>query len=360
MPLDVLDTAALYGARPAFALDGEAAPLLADSLAALVVVETTDGLYRCEATFGNWGAGDGSVGFLHFDRATFDFGRALSVTGGTGEAAGTLFDGHITGLEAHFPGDRPPELTVLAEDRLQDLRMTRRTRAFADVSDADLARQIASDHSLRADVDAEGPTYRSVAQLNLSDLAFLRARGRLIGAQVWAEGGTLHFQQRARRDAGTLTLTLGQRLNRFSALADLAQQRTAVAVSGWDVAAKAAVRHEAGARAIASEAEGETGPELLESAFGARVERVVHQGAATQEQTRAFAEAELRQTARRFVTGMGTAEGDARLRVGARVELGSIGPLFSGAHFVTQVRHTFDSDGGFRSHFRTERAWIGA
>ena len=42
----------------------------------------------------------------------------------------------------------PPSIAVLAEDRLQDLRMTRRTRTFADMTDADVLPQIASDHGL--------------------------------------------------------------------------------------------------------------------------------------------------------------------------------------------------------------------
>src|SRR5258705_8493580 len=42
----------------------------------------------------------------------------------------TLFEGRIMALEGQFPEGRQPQLVVLAEDRFQDLRMTRRTRTF--------------------------------------------------------------------------------------------------------------------------------------------------------------------------------------------------------------------------------------
>lgn len=356
-----METPALYAARPAFALDGDDEPALSEALTALEVTETTDGLARCEATFGNWApSGDGSAAnYLFFDRDTFDFGRALAVTGGAGDAAGTLFEGRIMGIEAHYLPDRAPEITVLAEDRLQDLRMTRRTRAFEDVTVEDVASEVASDHSLRTDIDLDGPTYRVLAQVNQSDLAFLREIARAIDAEVWVEGDTLRAVQRARRDGGDLTLRFGNRLHEFSVLADLATQHTALVASGWDVAAKEAVSHEAMDSAIQSEVGGlESGASVLEAALGTRVERIVHHAPTTQEQARVFAEAAFRQQARRFVSGQGTAEGDARLRVGATVTLEGLGALFAGDYTVVEARHTFSAD-GFRTRFRVERPGLG-
>ena len=356
-----VETPALYSARPAFALDGAAEASLSDTLTALDVVDAVDGMARCEAAFSNWApSGDGSAAnYVFFDRNVFDFGRALTVSGGAGEAGGTLFDGRITGIEAHYLPDRAPEVTVLAEDRLQDLRMTRRTRSFEDVTVGDVASALAQDHSLRTDLDVDGPTFRTLAQVNQSDLAFLRDLARMADAEAWVEGDTLHVVARARRDGGALTLRFGDRLHEFSVLADLATQRTAVVASGWDVAAKEPVSHEAGPEAVQAEtASLEGGAAVLESAFGPRVDRVVHPSPGTQEQARALAEATFRQQARRFVSGQGTAEGDARLRVGATVTLEGLGALFAGDYTVVEARHTFSAD-GFRTRFRVERPGLG-
>ncbi|ARA94271.1 hypothetical protein AWN76_014655 [Rhodothermaceae bacterium RA] len=352
-------TPALYAARPRLSVDGTDVPDLADDLRALLVEETTAGLYRCEATFANWGPAGGSIGFRYLDRQRFDFGTALRVRAGSGEAEGLLFEGHVTALEAHYPARRPPEVTILAEDRLQDLRMTRRTRVFEDTSDADVFRTIAAAHSLRPDLDLDGPTHRVLAQVNQSDLAFLRERARAIDAEVWVEGATLHAGPRPRRGDEAIVLTYLEGLHEFQVLADLAGQRTSLAVSGWDVAAKEAVLHESDEAAIRSELNGfDSGAAVLRQAFGDRTERIVHTAPFTLEEARALAEAEFRTMARRFVTGHGLAEGDARLRAGARVDLRGLGRLFEGPYTLTAVQHTFDEAHGYRTRFTVERPGI--
>ena len=357
---ELADTQALYGARPTLSIDGRAEAALSDALLGLLIEETTDGLYRCEATFGNWGTTGSEADFLYFDRALFDFGKALKVEAGSGDAAGALFDGVITGLEARFPQGSPPELVVLAEDRLQELRMTRRTRSFEDVTVADVVQQVASDHGLSPQVDLDGPTWPVLAQVNQSDLAFLRERVREVDGELWVEGSTLHAKARARRDGGELSLTWGRRLREMNTLADLACQRTSLIARGWDRSAKDAADHEAGEDAISPEVEsGDSGPATLKAALGERVEKIVHPMPTDPGQAQAMAEARFRQLARRFVTGAGVAEGDARIRVGGRLTLAALGPLFDGAYTVTEVRHTFDAQTGFRSRFRVERPWLG-
>jgi uncharacterized protein len=350
----------IYASRPTITVGGRAEPALSVQLQTLFVEETVDGLYRCEATFINWGPRDGNVGFLYFDRAVLDFGRDVKVEMGAGDSAGVVFEGRITALEGRFTGARPPELLVLAEDRLQDLRMTRRTRTFEDVSDADVIRSIASAHGLRADVDAEGPTHRVVAQVNQSDLALARERAGAVGAELWMEGGALKARTRTARAGGSLTLTWGQGLTEFTAAADLADQSTGFTVSGWDVSAKRAVSHRATASVVGAELEGrDSGGGVLEAALGARDQQVVHALPVSETEARALAEAFYARAARRFVVGDGVAEGDARLRVGAELELREVGPLFEGKYRVTRVRHTFDPRDGYRTAFSVERPALG-
>jgi phage protein D len=355
----VAETPALYAARPALELDERDQPELAGGVLSLFVEETTQGLARCEVTFGNWGSADGGVDYLHLDRQLLDFGTALRIRLGEGDRAATVFDGRIAGLEAHYPETRPPELVALAEDRLQDLRMTRRTRAFEDLTDGEVIERVASDHGLRSEVDVDGPTRQLIAQVNQSDLAFVRERAQAVDAEIWAEGATLHAQARSRRDAGTVSLTYGKALRELSVLADVATQRTSVSVTGWDVDAKDPIEHEATASAIQPELNGDAGgAALLEQAFGARPERLVHTVPLTGQEAQALADARFRMQARRFVTASGTVEGDGRVRVGATLELLGLGPLFSGPYYAVEVRHAFDSRLGFLTHFRAERAGL--
>lgn len=353
---DLGATSVFYSSRPALQLGGQDEPMLAEALLGLAVEETTAGLYCCEAAFGNWGAVSGAPGFLYFDRDKFDFGKAMAVTLGDGDTEARVFDGSITCLEARFPQDRTPELVVLAEDRLQDLRMTRRTRVFEDVSDEDVFNEIVAEHGLTADVDVDGPTHRVLTQTNQSDLAFVRERARAVDAEVWLDGTTLHVQARSRRRLADVSLTYGSGLREFVVKADLATQRTSLQVGGWDVASKSDILEEAGESDIASELDGgQSGGSILQSAFGERVERLAHGVPHSSEEATVTAQAHYRRLARRFVCGRAAAEGDGRIRVGARVDLGGLGPLFNGAYYVCRVRHTFEPGVGFRTMFEVER-----
>jgi phage protein D len=239
--------------------------------------------------------------------------------------------------------------------------MTRRTRTFTDVNDDLVFRQIANEHKLSdRGVKVPGPKYKVLAQVNQSDLAFIRERARAIDAELWMEGNTLHAQARANRNGGTLQMTYGNRLREFSVLADLAWQRTGVTVSGWDVSSKAQLKHEATESIMRGELNGDSsGVSILTSAFGPRQEAFVHTVPLSSEEAQAEAEAFFKMHARRFVVGRGVAETESRLRVGSYVDLQGLGPLFSGKYYVVEVRHLFDGTTGIRTEFTAERPGLG-
>ena len=306
--------------------------------------------------FGNWGPINNSINFLYFDRQTLDFGKTFQVKLGTD----VMLDGRITGIEAHFMDTHPPQIAVLAEDRFQDLRMTRRTRTFSDVSDSDVINQIAGEHGLSPSVSANGPTYKVLAQVNQSDLAFLRERARSIDAELWMDGSTLNVKSHANRNGSTLTLTYGGDVRQFTVLADLSHQRSSVAVNGWDVGGKTPLQHVSDDSVLSGELNGDTsGASILASALGQRKESIAHTIPLNSQEAQAEADAFFKRTARRFVVGHGIAKTDKQLRAGSQVELSGMGPLFSGKYYVTEVRHMFDGALGLRTEFTGERPGLG-
>jgi len=351
-------TPALYAARPSVLLDNKDQAELTAALVNARFEETAEGCARCEATFGNWGPTGGGVGYRYLDRALLDFGKTFTLRVGAGDAEGELFRGRISGLDARFPQDRAPELQVLAEDRLQDLRMTRRTRTFEQVSDRDLIQRVAQAYGLQTQLDLDGPQRKVVAQVNQSDLAFIRDAARRADAELWMEGETLHARERSRRGGNGLKLTYGLELRELSVLADLAGQRTGISASGWDVAGKQAIDVEATDSAIQSElGGGKSGPATLKQAFGTRADRVVHFHPATASEAKAVAEARMREAARRFLVAHGVTEGDARIRVGAALDLAGIGAL-DGTYHVSRALHTYDARRGYLTTFEAERAGL--
>lgn len=348
-------TSALQGGRPSIEIDGQRDSTLSASLLRLDICDGVESMARCELLFGNWG-GAGSSGFQHFDRRKIEFGKSFAVKL-SGE---TLFQGRVSAILALYPEGGPPQIGVCLEDRLQDLRMTRRTRVFVDTSLVKLIRDISADHGLTADATGQGPDYPMLAQINQSDLAFLRDVARREGTEVWVADRVLKAATRGNRNAGRVALSWAGTLRSFNVLADLAHQRTSLVASGWDPTAKEAVKHEAGESAIQAEVSaGESGRALLQRAFGDRPETLAHALPAGQSEARAYAEAGLRHAARRFVSGEGVAETSAGLRVAAEVALTGLGPLFDGVYVLTALHHRFDTTEGLRTEFRCERCWLG-
>jgi phage protein D len=349
----------LSSGRPTVVIEGQIASDLAAALQSLEIRERIDGLAQAQLAFGNWGTRDGAPGYTLFGRDRLEFGKALEVRLGDD----VLFAGRVMALQARFPkaGVGEAQLVVQVEDRLQDLRMARRSRSFDQDSLADAAQRIASDHGLTALVEADSPTLPLLAQVNQSDLAFLREQARRCGAEVWLDGSTLHLASRQQRGSRPLALDYGGKLMGFDVRADLALQRTELSVAGWSVADKQALKETADAAALlgSESSGGEAGAALLQQKIGARPDTVAHLHPGSADEARQLAEAWLRQINRRFVVGQGTAQPDARLRCGARVELTGLGPLFSGSYSLAEVTHRFDMAEGLRTEFVAERPWIG-
>ncbi len=342
-------------ARPSIEIDGRPQDVLGSSLMSLDIAESEEGLSRCELVFGNWG-GAGKAGFQHFGRDVLEFGKPLTVKLGDGK----LFDGRISAISGIFPDGGTAQIGVFAEDRLQDLRMTRRTRAFADASLKDVLDKIALEHGLQSEVSFKSDTHALLAQVNQSDLAFIRDLARREDAQIWVEGTTLKAAPRSQRNGTKVELAWAGTLREFEVCADLAHQRTKLVGAGWSVADKRVAKHEADDGAIRAELNsGVGGAEILQKAFGARVDTLAHALPVSDAEALALSEASFRHMARRFVTARGVAKTSDTLRVGAKLSLKGLGPLFEGDYTVTEVHIRFEKKLGLRTEFWCDRPAIG-
>jgi phage protein D len=360
----------IISASPGFEINGNEQPQLNDSLLTLMVEETTEGLSRCEACFGNWGTVNDAVNYLYFDRTHLDFGKEITVTMNSVNGTEKVFKGKISALEGQFPQMESPQLVVLAEDAAQSLRVTRRSRTFENVSDVEVFEQIATEHGLQSEVNISGPNHTIMAQLNQSDLAFLRERAQQIGVELWIQDEKLHVQNRLNRQqqGGDSTAEyLEYEYNRpdspknqlleFSVIADTANQYTQVMVSGWDIQAKDTISYKATDEVLGTELNGdESGARIVKTT---RVDRITCPHPLTSMEAQTLAEAAFRAQARRFVVGTGKVAGDPHIRVGRIIDLQNLGSLFSGTYYITEARHLFSREEGYTTEFVVERVGIG-
>ncbi|WP_031064371.1 phage late control D family protein [Streptomyces sp. NRRL WC-3742] len=353
---------AVTAVAPVFTVGGDLVRDLGRDCVRLEVCEGVEGLRTLRATF--LASGIGAKGpqekLAHLDGTTVDLGSALRVALGPDAQQRTVFEGAVSGLELALGDGDPPVVVAHAEDALMRLRMTRRSRSYPHTTDGEIAEAIAREHGLRADVDAAGPRYDVVQQFNQSDLAFLRERARLIQAELWCTGTTLHLRTRPARPGTAVTLLLGRDLLSVRLAADLAHQRSEVVVTGYDADRREAVDERAGPEVVEAETSGgRTGARLLGRALGPSTSLRVREVALDAAEATAWARAEMLRRGRRFVTATGLTNGTPDLVVGSRLTLQDVGAPFNGpGYYVTRLRHCFDLEHGFRTRFEAERATL--
>lgn len=353
----------IVDASPVFRVDGEDRGELARDVLHLQVEESVDGLKTLNARFVAVGPelGQQTETLLYLDGRIVDFGKHLELALGGEHNQRMIFDGYISALEFYYEEGEEPELSLCAEDKLMDLRMTRRMKTYEDMSDADIAEAIASEHGLSAEVDLDGPTYDRIQQWNMSDLAFLRERARLLQAEIWLNEDSLHFKSRDRRDATSLTLVRGSDLLAVRVGADLSEQRTEVRVSGYDANQREVIDEASGDDAVQGEISGgRSGPSVLQSAFGDRTSHRIKEVPLDAAEAGDWARAEMLRRARRFVTVDGVSRGQPDMVVGSQLNLEQLGAPFDGdGYIVTRVCHTFVLGEGHRTQFEAERPSLG-
>jgi len=349
---------------PRLSVDEQLIPELTRDLLHLKIEESNEGMRKLNARFLAFGpAGESNQEeLLYLNGEVFDFGSSISVDIGPEENRQTIFKGVVSAIEAEFEEGHEPEVTICAEDELMKLRLTRRMATYENMSDADIASDIADKNGLDAETDAEGPTYDVVQQWNMSDLAFLRERARRIQADIWLLDGTLYFKSRPRRDGSELTLVQGNHLLNLKACGDLSQQRTAVQVCGYDASQRAIIDETADVNIVRPEApEGRTGPEIVAEVFSSdRISYRLRDVPLNSEEALSWANNEMLRRARSFVTVRGVTRGTPEMDVGSQLTLERVGKPFEGnGYYVTGVCHSYDLARGYRTSFEAERAAVG-
>jgi phage protein D len=345
---------AAYSARPTLLVDGARNDAVAVMLRSCVVREAEGGMSSLALTLSNWGLVQGSIGYLFDAGGPMALGTQLKLYFGETSAPRAVFEGEVHAIEAQASTGAPPEISFLAEDKLFAARLARRSALYADQSPADVVHGIADRLGLRADIGDLGGAPGTWAQLNESDLAFLRRLLARHDCDLQISGDTLQVRRSGDRDRGTLSLSLYSQLQQVRVIADLADQVSSVSVGGFDVAAGSA--YSASSRgAMAGPGAGSTGAMLLAQS---RSEHLAPVACRDEAEARALADAAFDQRARRFVRLHGSTEGNAELRVGTTLRVDGIGRRFDNSYAVVEATHRYDLISGYQTDFVAQSAYL--
>ena len=342
-----------YGARPTVQVDGQEVALVTEMLRAVTVHEAEGGLSSLNLTLSNWGmAGGGHIGYLFNDDQPLTLGSVLKLYAGERSAPRALFEGSVHAIECAASVGTPPEITFLAEDKLFNARLARRSAVYQDMTPADVVRRVASGLGLEVDVGDLGGDSATWVQLNESDLAFLRRLLARHDADLQLNDRVLQIRRIADRDRGTLRLQMYSQLQRVRVIADLADQVTEVGISGFDAAN--------GNRFQVSSTGTVSGPgsgaSNLAAALGQRREHLAPLACCNESEARALADAAFDARARRFVRLHGSTEGNAELRVGTVVDITGLGARFDNRYAVVEATHRWDLQRGYQTDFVAQSA----
>ncbi|MBL8350605.1 MAG: phage late control D family protein [Burkholderiaceae bacterium] len=360
MPETALSQLPIFSARPTLRLDGQEDERVSLLLSSMVMDESEGGMSTLTLQLDNWVAtGDGGAEPAFGSGARLRLGARLSVYAGDAAAPVEIFQGKVSALEIVCDHGQPPQLVALAEDALGAARRARRSAVYTGMSPADVVQRIAGELGLTANVSGLASPVATWAQVNETDLGFLR---RLLGrfdADLQVVGDRLQVAPRSEVQRGSIELAMYSQLSRVRITADLAQQATSVSVAGWNPVDGRAVSANASAITHAGPGSGRDGLSWASDALGARPDHLGQPAVATDDEARAVAEAALDQRARRFVRADGVAEGNARLRVGCHVRLSGVGSPFDNTYYVHRACHRFDLRHGYRVEFGAECAYLG-
>ncbi len=292
---------------------------------------------------------------------TFREGKKVEISYGENPAQ-KLLSGKIASLEPDL-NEAAPALVVRGYDLSHGLYRGRKRRAFNNVKDCDLVRQLAREAALNpSDVDDTTEVHEYVYQNNQTNADFLLERASRVGYELWVEDDKLHFHP-PRTAGNPVRIEWGANLRSFRPRLSTAQQVNEVEVRGWNPKTKEQVVGRAtrgeGAPQIGIS---QPGADVARSAWGEAKYAVVDQFVRSAAEAEKMAQSLLDELASSFVEADGSCDGNADIRAGKRVEVAGVGARFNGTYYVTQTVQHWSKDAGLKTNFsisgRRDRGFV--
>lgn len=262
-----------------------------------------------------------------------------------------MMQGEVTALEPNFTAGGTAELIVRGYDRSHRLYRHKRSEAYLNVRDSDLAQKFAQAAGLQAKVEATKIIYEHLYQHNQSDLVFLQERAARIGYECFVLEKTLYFRQTDPKQEPALTLTWGENNLAVRPRMTLSEQVDEVLVQGWDSDLQ---------RAIVGRAnQGTLYPEIGESkngttwakGFGRGNLVITDEVVQSQAEADELAKARMAELSGAFIEVEGTVFRRPDVKAGQVVLLDKLGNRFSGKYLITNATHVYTSKGGLETTF---------
>lgn len=295
--------------------------------------------------------------FQHLDASAFPIGGKLEIdlgrggsAVGPGSDAHSVFKGEITAVEMAIEEDRPPTLIIRGYDKGHRLHRGRENKSYQNVSDSDLAKQIAQQSGLSCDADSTSVVHDYVYQKNQTNWEFLKERAERVGFEMFVDDQKLCFRKPQNDQHEAPEQKLWENLLNLRVKASSAFQADEVTVRAWDPQAKAAIVGKASNGTLAPKT-GVGSGKAAASTFGSAKVYVVNKPVASQSEADHLAKAVYDHLDGTFIQAEGKCLGDAAIKPGMTLNLKTLGPKLSGTYYITAATHQVTSHEGYTTTF---------
>jgi uncharacterized protein involved in type VI secretion and phage assembly len=297
---------------------------------------------------------------LHFDDPHFELFDEDKFRPGTkveiafraeGEPV-VVTSGEVTAVAVEPGVSGRHELVVTGLDLTHRMARGGKSRAFTNMTDADIARRISGEYGLDPDIDGTSEVRLHSMQHGETDYAFLRRIAGSIGYDFWITDKKFHFKKKPSARSQAPKLTWGDNLRNFKVRFASVDACDEVVVTAWDPVDKKTITGRANTPDPGTDAPAAAQmASAAKRSFGTVTRKAGQFPAASQSEADARAQALMLKASGGGVILKGECVGNPWIGAGNEVTLDKIGKRLAGKYRVTSVEHTYGADRPYVTRF---------
>jgi phage protein D len=295
---------------------------------------------------------------MYSDMERIRIGQEITIGFGDSDESSDepCFVGEVTAVEVEFGMEGDVKMIVRCYDRAHRLHRGRHTKVYLQMTDSDIATQIAAEMGFQtSEIQSTSGVHDYVLQEAESHWEFLQKRAALHGFELQVSEKKLVFKPPPSVEREEVDLTWTNQLDYFRGTITTGDQVNKVEVRGWDPVNKQTILGTAESSAAESPQTvpdvpgpllgGNDGGSVSKMAFQKQAVMVVaRQPIFDQAEADRLAKSVLEDLAGSFITAHGIAAGDTTLQLGSTVNIEGVGRQFEGSYTVTQIAHLYEPE----------------
>lgn len=274
----------------------------------------------------------------------FKLGNTMEVELGYKDKLKTVFSGYVTAVHFQYPKEGTPTVALTGMDMSFKLMRGQKIRTWKEKKVSDVAKEIASEYGLTAEVDDTGTKLPYLAKGYRSDFQFLQDLALTHNYEFFIVGKKLYFRKRFKTKTPIITLKYMYNLHEFTLEHNLSEQVSGVEVHGWDVKEQKRIVGTSNSVDKINKLP-KTGPNILTSMGSGDFVEHVYANPETQSDANNLAKAILNARALKLVSGEGETVGLPELRAGVFIKVEGLSSELDESYYVSRATHLLDQSG---------------